>query len=68
MINAPSWCRHAVPSPKGWVDSRTGELLKAVGLSDAQISEWCEARAPKKSKKVEVEEAPVEDESEEDDQ
>lgn len=30
----------AVPSQKGWVNPKTGELLKAGKISPAQISEW----------------------------
>lgn len=66
MIKAASWCKDAVPSQKGWVNPKTGEVLKAVGLTDAQISEWCAARAPKPVEVVE--DAPADDEPEWDDE
>ena len=25
--NPPSWCKDAIPSAKGWIDNKTGELL-----------------------------------------
>ena len=27
MIQAPNWCKHAVPTERGWIDPNTGEIL-----------------------------------------
>jgi hypothetical protein len=40
MIEAPGWCRHAVPTPRGWIDPITGELLKSQRISDLEIEEY----------------------------
>jgi hypothetical protein len=37
MIKGP---KNAIPTPKGWVHSKTGELLKAGKISQQQIDEW----------------------------
>ena len=39
-IKPPSWCRHAVPTTRGWVDPRTKELLQATSIKQVQINEW----------------------------
>ena len=39
-IRPPSWCRHAVPTPTGWKDPKTNELLKAVNIKGHMIDEW----------------------------
>ncbi len=36
----------AEPTPRGWVHSRTGELLKAQKIAPHQISEWWGHEAP----------------------
>jgi len=40
MLTAPAWAKHAVPTPRGWKDPKTGELLVSRTLSDRQIAEW----------------------------
>ena len=40
MLKAPAWAKHAVPTPRGWKDPKTGELLVSRTLSDRQIAEW----------------------------
>lgn len=39
-IRPPSWCKHAVPTPKGWCDPKTGELLKAIKINGRMINEF----------------------------
>jgi len=38
-LTPPTWCSDAVPTRKGWVDPRTGELLKAQRISDVDLQE-----------------------------
>lgn len=37
MIRGP---KNATPTPRGWINPKTGELLKVQRLTDAQIAEW----------------------------
>lgn len=37
MIKGP---KNAYPTNRGWVHPKTGELLKAQKITDAQIQEW----------------------------
>ena len=39
-IRPPSWCKHAVPTPRGWCDPKTGELLKAIKINGRMIDEF----------------------------
>lgn len=39
-INPPSWAKNAVPTPQGWRDPRTNELLKSQNFSDEQINDY----------------------------
>ena len=52
-IRPPSWCSKAIPTQRGWVDAKTGELLKAVKIKPHMIAEWEAAQGDK------VEAAPV---------
>ena len=36
-IQPPAWCKGAVPTPQGWRDARTNELLKAMKISPEDI-------------------------------
>lgn len=36
-IQPPAWCKGAVPTPQGWRDARTNELLKAMKISQGDI-------------------------------
>jgi hypothetical protein len=36
-IKPPAWCSGAVPTPQGWRDARTNELLKAMKISQGDI-------------------------------
>ena len=45
MIKAPSWCKDAVPSTKGWHHPRTCELLKSQSFTQEQVEAW---HGPKK--------------------
>lgn len=45
MIKAPSWCKDAVPSTKGWHHPRTCELLKSQSFTQEQVDVW---HGPKK--------------------
>lgn len=37
MIRGP---KNAVPTSRGWINPKTGELLKSQRITDAQIAEW----------------------------
>lgn len=37
MIRGP---KNATPTNRGWINPKTGELLKAQKITDAQIAEW----------------------------
>ena len=37
MIKGP---KNATPTPRGWVNPKSGELLKSQKLTEAQIAEW----------------------------
>ena len=50
-IKPPSWCKTAVPTPQGWRDPRTNELLKAMKISQGDIDAF--------HGKVDIVEAPV---------
>jgi hypothetical protein len=39
-VSPPAWAKGAVPTPAGWRDPRTNELLKAQKLSQAQINAY----------------------------
>lgn len=39
-ISPPSWCRGAIPTPNGWRDPNTNELLKSQSISAAEINEY----------------------------
>lgn len=54
-VKPPSWSKNAVPTPQGWRDPRTNELLKAQKLSEAQINEYL---GVEEVKQPVVEEAP----------
>lgn len=40
MIQAPAWCKDAVPTLKGWKHPRRNEILKPIKLTQEQIDEW----------------------------
>lgn len=39
-ISPPRWCSDAIPTPRGWTDPKTGELLKSARISQADIDEF----------------------------
>lgn len=39
-LKPPAWCADATPTRRGWVDPRTGELLKAQRISDIDIMNY----------------------------
>ena len=39
-IRPPSWCKHAVPTPRGWCDPKSGELLKSIKIQQHMIDEF----------------------------
>lgn len=39
-IRPPSWCKHAVPTSRGWCDPKSGELLKAIKIKQGMIDEF----------------------------
>ena len=44
MIKSPNWCTGAEPTVKGWVNPKTGELLKSQRFTKAQVAEWHDAK------------------------
>tara|TARA_S200002703_G_scaffold95553_1_gene82642 strand:- start:3013 stop:3387 length:375 start_codon:yes stop_codon:yes gene_type:complete len=40
MLKPPSWAKNAVPSEKGWINSKTGELLISRRHSQRQLIEY----------------------------
>jgi hypothetical protein len=40
MVQAPNWCKNAVPTSRGWEDPRTGELYVSKRFSQAEIDEF----------------------------
>ena len=40
MLQPPSWQKDALPTGRGWAHPRTGELLKATRLSQADINDY----------------------------
>ena len=62
MIKAPSWCKDAVPSTKGWHHPRTCELLKSQSFTQEQVDAWHGPKAkPAKAKSEPVVVEPVQD-------
>lgn len=45
-IEAPKFCKDAVPSLQGWRHATTGELLKSQRISQGDIDAWNAAKAP----------------------
>ena len=47
-IQPPSWAKNAVPTPNGWQEPRTGELLKSQRLTqeDIDVYNGVEVNAP----------------------
>ena len=39
-IKPPNWAKDAIPTPQGWKNKRTGELLVAQKISKSQIDEF----------------------------
>ena len=44
MLKPPSWAKGAVPSEKGWVNPKTGELLISRKHSQRQLIEYWNAQ------------------------
>jgi hypothetical protein len=40
MLKPPAWAKNAIPTSRGWVNPKTGELLVSRKLSDRQITEY----------------------------
>ena len=40
MLHPPSWQKDALPTGRGWAHPKTGELLKATRLSQADINDY----------------------------
>lgn len=47
IIQPPPWCADAAPTPRGWVDPRTGELLISKKFNNRELSEFYDAKAPR---------------------
>lgn len=39
-MKAPSWCKDAKPTTRGWVHPRTGELLSSQKFSQGQVDSF----------------------------
>ena len=39
-IKPPSWCKDAIPTSKGWVHPRTGEVLVGGSITQKNIDEY----------------------------
>ena len=39
-MKPPSWAKNAIPTPNGWRDPRTNELLKSQSMSQEQIDSY----------------------------
>jgi len=39
-IAPPNWAKGAVPTTRGWTHARTGELLVARPISQADVDQW----------------------------
>ena len=39
-ISPPRWCSHAIPTRRGWEDPDTGELLKSMRHTQAELDKW----------------------------
>tara|TARA_R100000353_G_scaffold49104_3_gene38984 strand:- start:13058 stop:13459 length:402 start_codon:yes stop_codon:yes gene_type:complete len=59
MLKAPAWAKHAVPTPRGWQDPNTGELLVSRRLSDRQVDEWHTHKSAQGLAKPQVQPAPA---------
>ena len=46
MIKPPNFAKNAVPTPRGWTDSRSGELLLARKIKQTEIDEYLGLLAP----------------------
>lgn len=40
MIKPPSWCKDAIPTRKGWIHPKTGEILVGGSISQKDIDEY----------------------------
>jgi hypothetical protein len=40
MLQPPRWCKDAVPTPRGWADATTGELLISTRLNADDIDAY----------------------------
>ena len=40
MLKPPAWAKNARPTNRGWVDSKTGELLVSRKHSDREVAEY----------------------------
>ena len=45
MLKPPTWAKNAKPTNRGWVDSKTGELLVSRRHSDREVAEYYIAKA-----------------------
>jgi len=58
-IQPPKWAPNAHPTPTGWKNVATGELLISQPISQQKIDEYFEVPKPKKKKVKVLREAPV---------
>lgn len=70
MIKAPNWCGYAIPTVNGWVNPKSGEMLKSQKFTKKQVAEWHDAMngvgdKRKTAKAVERYEEPVEEDFDE---
>ena len=65
-MKPPSWAKNAIPTPNGWRDPRTNELLKSQSMSQEQIDSYMGVTETVSSKPVQLNEAPANHKSLED--
>jgi len=59
MIKRPAWAKGAVPTPQGWRNPRTNELLKSMRISQVNIDAFNGVNEPMESKATTLTESPT---------
>jgi hypothetical protein len=52
-MKAPNWAKNAIPTVRGWVDPKTGELLKAMKIDRSVVNIWHAKETPAPAPKPE---------------
>lgn len=62
-IQAPKWCKHAIPTGRGWEDPQTGELYVSGRFNQQQIDEFYGLTETPVEEPVVLTEAPISNKS-----